>query len=105
MSGCRKSALSSTVNFESSARHLAVGGDDQRVDLAQHGVAVDERRVELLDDVGDLLLLARVVDARAVDEPASLPGLEPLVRVDVETHERLRLRRGDLLDVDAASRS
>ena len=84
--------------------HLAVGRDDQRVDLAQHRVAVDERRVQPTDDLGDLLLLARVLDAGAVNEPPRLPRLEPLVRIDVQPDERLGLRLSDLLDVDTALR-
>ena len=84
--------------------HLAVGRDDQRVDLAQHRVALDEGLVELLDDRGDLLLLARILDAGAVDEPARLPGLEALERVDVQAHERVGILLGDLLDLDAALR-
>ena len=43
--------------------HLAVGGDDQRVDLAEHRVGADEGVVELPDDRGDLLLLAGILDA------------------------------------------
>ena len=82
--------------------HLALGRDDQRVDLAEHRVAADERLVELPDDRRDLLLLARVVDAGAVDEPPRLVGLEALERVDVQPHERLGALLGDLLDVDAA---
>ena len=70
--------------------HLALGRDDQRVDLAEHRVAADERVVELARDRGDLLLLARVLDAGAVDEPPGLPGLEALERVDVQPDERLR---------------
>ena len=42
--------------------HLALGRDDQRVDLAEHRVGFDERGVEALDDRGDLLLLARILD-------------------------------------------
>ena len=52
--------------------HLAVGRDDQRVDLAEHRVGADEGGVEPLDDRRDLLLLARVLDPGAVDEPARL---------------------------------
>ena len=82
--------------------HLAVRRDDQRVDLAEHRVAPDERGVELPDDLGDLLLLAGIVDAGAVDQPPRLPGLEALERVDVQADERVGLRRRDLLDLDAA---
>ena len=45
--------------------HLAVGRDDQRVDLAEHRVEADERVVELPDDRRDLLLLGRVGRRRA----------------------------------------
>ena len=54
--------------------------------------------------VGDLLLLARILDAGAVDEPARDPRLEALERVDVQAHERVGIVRGDLLDLDAALR-
>ena len=54
--------------------------------------------------VRDLLLLARVLDAGAVDEPARDPGLVALERVDVQPHERVRVVRGDLLDLDPALR-
>ena len=84
--------------------HLAVGRHDQRVDLGEHRVALDEAAVELPDDVGDLLLLGRVLDAGAVDEPPRDPGLEALERVDVQAHERVGVVRGDLLDLDAALR-
>ena len=103
-SGCRKSALSSTVNFESSAFTSPAGRDDQRVDLAEHRVEVDERLVEPADDRGDLLLLVGVVDAGAVDQPPRVPRLEALERVDVQPDERVRRRRRDLLDVDPALR-
>ena len=56
------------------------------------------------DDVGDLLLLARILDAGAVDEAARDPGLEALERVDVQAHERVGIVRGDLFDLDAALR-
>ena len=85
--------------------HLAFRRDDQRVDLAEHRVGADEGLVELLDDRSDLLLLARVVDAGAVDQAAGLVGLEALERVDVQARERVRVRLRDLLDVDAALRS
>jgi hypothetical protein len=82
--------------------HLAGRGDDQRVDLAEHRVAGDERLVQPSDQGDDLLLLGRVVDASAEAEPARLVGLEPDERVDVEPGESLRARLRDLLDVDAA---
>ena len=58
--------------------HLAGRRDDQRVDLAEHRVELDERPVELLDDRRDLLLLGRILDVGAVDEPARDPRLEAL---------------------------
>ena len=45
--------------------HLALGRDDERVDLAEHRVELDERSVELLDDRRDLLLLGRDPRRRA----------------------------------------
>ena len=82
--------------------HLALGRDDQRVDLAEHRVGLDEAGVELADDVEDLLLLVRVADSGAVDQSPPLVGLEALERVDVQAHERVRVVLGDLLDLDAA---
>src|SRR5262245_11766214 len=82
--------------------HLALGRDDQRVDLAEHRVGADERVVELLDDRHDLLLLVRVVDAGRVDEAPRLVGLEALERIDVQPRQRLRPLGRDLLDVDAS---
>jgi hypothetical protein len=84
--------------------HLTLGGHDQRVDLAEQGIAGDEGSVELPDDRRDLLLLGRVLHPRAVDEPAALPRVEALERVDVQADERLRSLSGHLLDVDAAAR-
>ena len=84
--------------------HHAVRRDDQRVDLGEHRVALDEAAVELPDDVGDLLLLGRVLDAGAVDQAARDPGLEALERVDVQADERVGALGGDLLDLDAALR-
>ena len=82
----------------------AVRRDDQRVDLGEHRVALDEAAVELPDDVGDLLLLARILDAGAVDEAPRDPRLEAFERVDVQAHERVGIVRGDLFDLDAALR-
>ena len=81
---------------------LALGGDDQRVDLAEHRVALDEAAVELADDVEQLLLFVRVVDPGPVDQAARLVGLVALERVDVETRKRVRVLLGDLLDLDPA---
>ncbi len=83
---------------------LAGGRDDQRVDLAEHRVELDEGLVQLPDDRRDLLLLLRVLDAGAVDQPPRLPGLEALERVDVQADERVGARGRNLLDVHAALR-
>ena len=64
--------------------HLAVRRHDQRVDLAEHRVALDERLVELLDEREDLLLLGRIGDPRAEDEPAALVGVVAGDRVDAD---------------------
>ena len=82
--------------------YLAFGGDDQRVDLAEHRVGLDEAGVELPDDVEDLLLLVRVADPGAIDQATGLVGLKALERVDVQADERIRILLGDLLDLDAA---
>ena len=82
--------------------HLAVGSDDQRIDLTEHRVGPDEGRIQPLGDLGDLLLLTLVLDPGAVDQAASLVRLEALERVDVELRQRLGPLLGDLLDVDSA---
>ena len=82
----------------------AVGRDDQRVDLGEHRVALDEAAVELPDDVRDLLLLARILDTGAVDEATRDPRLEAFERIDVQANERVGVVRGDLFDLDAALR-
>src|SRR5256886_9846817 len=84
--------------------HLTLRGDDQRVDLAEHRVELDERAIELLDDRRDLLLLGRILDAARVDEPARDPRLEALERIEVEPDQRVRALLRDLLDLDAALR-
>jgi hypothetical protein len=84
--------------------HRSVWRHDERVDLAQHRVRLREAFVQLSDDVEHLLLLAWVVDAGAVDQPAALVRLKPFEHVCVQARERLRLRGCDLLDVDAALR-
>ena len=84
--------------------HLTVRRDDQRVDLGQHRVGLDEAAVELLDDRRDLLLLARVVDAGAVHEATRDPRLVSFERVDVQADERVGIVRRDFFDLDAALR-
>jgi len=63
--------------------HLALGSDDQRIDLTEHRVGFDEAVIELPDDVEDLLLFVRVADPGAVDQTAALVGLKALERIDV----------------------
>ena len=70
-SGWRESAESSIVTFASSARTDALGRDDQRVDLAERRVRLDEAAVELLDD--------RARSGRA--RPRRRPGASELARV------------------------
>ena len=45
-----------------------------------------------------------VLDARAVDQAAGLPGLEAFERVDVQPHQRIGIVLGDLLDLHPALR-
>jgi hypothetical protein len=84
--------------------HLAFRRDDQRIDLAEHRVELDERSIELLDDRRDLLLLTRALDACAVDEPARDPRLEAFRRIDVQPDQRVGILLGNLLDLDTALR-
>ena len=82
--------------------HFALRRHDQRVDLAEHRVALHEDPVELLDDRGDLLLLARIVDPRGKKESTGVEGLEADERLDVEAGESIGALLCDLLDVHAA---
>src|SRR5439155_21630563 len=76
--------------------------DDQRIDLREHRVGLDEAAIELLDDRRDLLLLTRILDARAVHEPPRDPRLKAFERIDVQSDERFGILLRDLLDLDAA---
>ena len=87
------------MNFGVECLDHTVRRDDQRVDLAEHRVRLDKAPVELLDDRRDLLLLARILDPAGIDEVARDPRLPALQRVDVQAHERVRVVRGDLLDL------
>src|SRR4029453_6562315 len=71
----------------------------ERVDLAQHRVRLREALVQASDDVEHLLLLAWIVDAGAVDQPATLVRRKSFEHVRMQARERLRLRGRDLLDV------
>ena len=104
MSGCRASALSSTVNFESSAFTSPSGVTMSGLISQSIASNSTNARVELLDDRGDLLLLGRILDPAAVDEPPRDPRLEALERIDVEPDERVGILLRDLLDLDAALR-
>ena len=92
------------MNFESSAFTSPSGVTISGLISQSIASVADEGLVELPDDRGDLLLLARVVDAGAVDEPPRLPRLEALERVDVQPDERVGRLLRDLLDVDPALR-
>ena len=82
--------------------HLALRRDDQRVDLAEHRVGLDEAAVEPLEDLRDLAPLAGIADAG--EQLAGVVGLVALERVDVHPRELLGALGGDLLDLDAALR-
>ena len=101
MSGWRKSALSSTVYFESSARSSPSGRHDQRIDLDQHGVGLDEGPVGGRHDVARLAHLLRG-NARVEAQSAGVERLEADQRIEVQASQALGRRRGDLLDLDAA---
>ena len=82
-------------------QHVARGRDDQRVDLGQRGIGVDEQADEVLEE--RRALLRRV--AREPERLADLPGLEvgqaeaDVDRLAVDLLGRLL---GDGLDLDAA---
>ena len=97
-------ALSSTVNFESSAFTSPSGVTMSGLISQSIASNSTNARVELLDDRGDLLLLGRILDLAAVDESARDPRLKALERIDVEPDERVGVLLGDLLDLDAALR-
>ena len=83
--------------------HLAVAGDDQRVDLDEHRLLGDERVVELGEQRADRAHDVGV-DAGLEREPAGVEVLEAEQRVDVQARDRRRVARRDLLDVHAALR-
>ncbi len=83
-------------------RHeLAVAGDDQRVDLGQAGVGVEEDLVEPLRDLdeGGGVLLGQ---ADAVGQDARQVRLEPQERVRRDLDDLVGHGGGDFLDVHAA---
>ena len=55
MSGWRKTALSSKLSLQSSASTSPLVGDDQRVDLGQRGILVEEELDEVLEEHRPLL--------------------------------------------------
>ena len=82
MSGCRNSALSSTVNLESSAADLAVGGDDQRVDLDQHRVGLAEGAV------GARSMMRRRLARSSAGMPAAKQQLARDERLEADAADR-----------------
>jgi hypothetical protein len=82
---------------------LSVGRQDQRIDLDQIGIAIDEAPVKLPQNV-DCTWLCFVVQPRSVDELTGLSLREPLNGIDVQASDRVRILGCDLFDVDAASR-
>ena len=79
-----------------------VGGEDERVDLDEVGVAFGVAAVQLDEDV-ELPARAPRVEAGVGRRAQGGGSLEPVEGVDVQTGDRLRLGVGDLLDVDAAA--
>ena len=82
---------------------LAVAGDDQGVDLHEHGVGGDEPLVEPAEDVDHPPHRAGV-DAGIEGESAGVMGLETREGVDVEPGEGIGVARRHFFDVDAAHR-
>ena len=81
--------------------HLAVVGEDERVDLGDGAVGLLVRLVERHDEL-DGLLERRPLEAEAEGDLARLVGAEPRRRVDVDLDDLLGRGLGHLLDLDAA---
>ena len=81
---------------------VAVGGDDQRVDLDQRRVVGVERRVELDQHLGDPVDDVLVDAWRRRASSARVVGSRARRRVDVAPDERVGVLLGDLLDVHPA---
>ncbi len=77
----------------------AVGGQDQRVDLHQLCIALDEAAVELHQQL-DGALARLPVQPRPAHQAGRGLGREPLDGIDVLPGDRLRLLGRHLLDVD-----
>ena len=78
-----------------------VGREDQRVDLDEVGVELDERLVQLLEDRDGAAAGGRV-EPGAEDELAGVVVLDADQRVDVDPGDGRRVLLRHLLDVDAA---
>ena len=104
MSGWRKSALSSTVNFESSARTSPSGVTMSG--LISHSIAsVPTNASYSFETIAAICFCSPGSrHAAVVHEPPRVPRMAALERIDVEPDERIRARRRDLLDVHAALR-
>ena len=101
ISGWRNAALSSKFSLQSRARTSPLGRDDQRVDLGERGVLVDEQLDEVLEE--RRALLGRV--AGQSQRLADLAGLEigqAESDVDRLAVDLLGGLVGDGLDLDAA---
>ncbi len=84
-------------------QQLAVLGDDQRVDLDQRGILVDEQAVQTAEELIETLdLFAVEIELEA--QSAALPRGQPGHRVDEHGVDLFRRRRGDFLDVHPAFR-
>ena len=100
-SGWRKAALPSRRDLRVERVHLAGRLEDQRVDLGEVAVALGEAAVQLHQDVGRAV--ERTLGQLGVDAGlASCRQVEPVDRVDVQLDDRVGVRFGDRLDLDAA---
>jgi len=83
--------------------HHPIRRDDQRVDLDQHRVGLDEGAVGAFDDRTHLLHLGGG-DAGGETEPANVERLQPHQRVDVQARQLLGRLLSHRLDLDSALR-
>ena len=82
--------------------HLAVGRDDERVDLDEHRLLGHEGPVQAVQEGADRAHEVGV-DARLVGQPAPMEVLEAQQRIDVQRGDRARVLLGHGLDVHAAA--
>ncbi len=81
ISAWRNSALSSKVTLASRGKQLVVLGRDERIDLDQRGIGIDECLIQALQESNSLIDLRRF-ESKRKSELARLPCAEANRRID-----------------------